>query len=279
MIRKIFSIFLIAPIIFSGCASTSGAGKNSKPGISSSATEEVAMGEKIHAKILNSFHPYTDPRVVDYVNKIGSLLAQHAGRKELPYRFTILYNEKIYATSSPGGFVYLTTGLLNFLRNEAELAAVMAHEIAELQYHDPRLSKSKKVLNALTQSGAIVGPAFGQIGSLAVLGLVLLNAAVEAGQITPEKRLLQSDNRALHYMVGAGYDPQAMIDLLWGFLKADQRIVPYFYDYYQSRPISEARIMNVNQEFQKLPLEGKSFSVRREAYEQAMKGIHQIYQP
>lgn len=279
MLRKIICLSLIGPVIFSGCASTSGARKNNKPVVSSSVTEEVAMGEKIHAQILNSFHPYTDPRVVDYINKIGNSLAGQAGRKELPYRFTILYNEKIYATSSPGGFVYLTTGLLNFLRNEAELAAIMAHEIAELQYHDPRLAKSKKILNAVTQTGAVVGPAFGPIGSLAVLGLILLNVAADAGQMTPEKRLLQSDNRALHYMVDAGYDPQGMIDLLWGFLKADQRIVPYFYDYYQSRPISEARIMNINQEFQKLPLEGKSFSVRREAYEQAMKGIHQIYQP
>lgn len=261
-------------IVCSGCAST----PKPKPAISSQVSEEIAIGEKIHAQILNTFHPYTDSDVVGYVNHIGNSLAQHAERKDLPYRFTILYNEKIYATSSPGGFVYLTTGLLHFLRNESELAAVMAHEIAELQYHDPRLSKSKKILDTLTRSGAMVGPAFGQVGALAILGLVLLNTVAEAGQMTPEQRLLEADGKAMGYMVDAGYDPQGMVDLLWAFLKADQRITPYFYDYYQSRPISEARVQNVNQQFQKLPLDGKSFSVRRDVYEQTMKGVHQIYQ-
>lgn len=275
MIRKIVSFNLIVLMICSGCAST----PKPKPAISAAISEEIAIGQKIHSEILNSFRPYTDPKVVDYVTGIGRSLAEHAERKELPYRFTILYNEKIYATSSPGGNVYLTTGLLDFLRNEAELAAVMAHEIAELQYHDPRLSKNRKILEAVTKTGAAVGPAFGSIGTLAVLGLVLLNAAAESGQMTPEERLLQADGLALHYMVEAGYDPQGMIDVFWGFLKADRRIVPYFSDYYQSRPITEDRVFNVNREFQKLPLEGKSFSVRRETYEQMIKGVHQIYQP
>ena len=81
------------------------------------AQAEVEIGEQIHQQILQSFYPYTDPRVVQYVNTVGNHLAEFAARKDLPYRFTILYNEKIYATSSPGGFVYVTTGMLAFLQN------------------------------------------------------------------------------------------------------------------------------------------------------------------
>jgi len=96
----------------------------------------------------------------------------------LVYRFTILYDEKIYATSAPGGYIYLTTGMLNFLQNEAELASVLAHEIGRLQYKDPRFTQSDDVLNAATQAGASIAPMFGPIGSLASLGLVLLQAYV-----------------------------------------------------------------------------------------------------
>ena len=79
-----------------------------------------------------------------------------------------LYSEKIYATSAPGGFVYVTTGMLTYLENEAELAGILAHEIGEQQFKDPRFSKIQKGIEHMTHGVALVGPLFGQIGALAV---------------------------------------------------------------------------------------------------------------
>ncbi len=109
-------------------------------------TEEKQIGEQIHQTIMSSFYPYTEPRANEYIGKIGGDLSKQAARNELDYRFIVLYSDKIYATSSPGGYVYITTGMIYFLGNEAELAAVLAHEIAQLQYKDPKVSVGRKVL-------------------------------------------------------------------------------------------------------------------------------------
>jgi len=276
-VKQSLAAFLILSLMVSGCARS---GAQISPGSAAQTglhRAEAAIGEKIHAEILSQFYVYTEPTVVNYVTEIGEAMAAFAERKDLFYRFTLLYHEKIYATSAPGGFIYVTTGLLAFLDNEAELAAVIAHEIAQLQQKDPRLSKARKALNAITRTGAVVGPIFGQFGALAAIGLVMLNSVVESNQIDPEKKLLKSDTKAFQYMVDAGYDPQGFLDVLYKFLNADKKVIPYFYDYYQSRPISQARLDNAGQEFANLSLQGKSFSVNRDMYYETMRGIREIY--
>lgn len=236
----------------------------------------MAIGQQIHSQILSSFYPYTDKKVVNYVTKVGDSLAGHARRDEIPYRFTVLYSDKIYAASAPGGFVYLTTGMLHFLDNESELAAVMAHEIAQLQYKDPQLSKTKKVLESVTRGGAMVAPAFGSIGALAALGLAVVHNMSQA-QVPMEKRLMRADARAFTYMTEAGYDPQGMIDVFYKFLNAESEMIPYFYDYYQSRPITESRVQAMQDAFEELPLEGKTFNAQYQAYQETMKGVSEMY--
>jgi predicted Zn-dependent protease len=275
MIQKVLGSFLALTLLFQGCA-TSGANKNSGGRIFSD-SQETAIGEQIHSQIVSTFYVYTEPQMVAYLNRIGSSLAKNAKRQDLPYRLTLLYNEKIYATSAPGGHIYLTTGMVNFLENEAQLAAVIAHEIGELQYRDPRLSRSQKALEGITQVGAAVAPAFGQIGMLAVLGLILVNAAVDAAEKTLEERLLESDHRAMSYLLKAGYDPQALLDVFYKFLKADSKDIPYFYDYYQARPITEHRVLTVQQEFLKLPLQNKSLTTNPKGFQEMTKGIKEIY--
>ena len=243
----------------------------------SAASSEQAVGAQIHREILASFYPYTDPKIVKYVNDLGQSLAAQAKRHDLQYRFTILYSEKIYATSAPGGYVYMTTGMLNFLENEAELAAVLAHEIAEQQYADKRFTKSDDAINAMAQIGSQVGPMFGPLGSLASLGLVLLQVYNESTFKTPGERLLGSDAAAMKYLMKTGYDPQALMDVQEHFLRAGEKMAPYFLDYYQSRPITEERMKAIRKEFQKLPLGEKSLITDAVEYQETTKGIREIY--
>ncbi|MBI4711618.1 MAG: M48 family metalloprotease [Candidatus Omnitrophica bacterium] len=167
---------LLCFLLTNGCATTSEYDRPAVTSQSSNLSEEQKTGEAIHREILASFHPYTDPKVVHYVDDLGHSMAAQAKRHDLDYRFTILYSEKIYATSAPGGYVYITTGMLNFLQNEAELAAVLAHEIGQQQTVDRRFTKRDDAINAAAQVGSAVGPMFGPLGSLASLGLVLLQA-------------------------------------------------------------------------------------------------------
>ncbi len=275
---KFFPLFLIGLILLNGCATTAEYDRPPVVPKTSQLTEEQKTGEAIHREILASFHSYTDPKVVRYVEDLGHSLAAQAKRRDLEYRFTILYSEKIYATSAPGGYIYVTTGMLNFLENEAELAAVLAHEIGEQQTVDRRFTKKRDdAINAATQVGSAVGPMFGPLGSLASLGLVLLQAYNESSYKTPEERLLESDASAMKYLMNTGYDPQALLDVQEHFLRAGEKMTPYFFDYYQSRPITEERILALKKEFQKLSLTGKSLITDPVEYQEVTRGVREIY--
>lgn len=276
MLRRSIALYSCFLILLSGCATRAEYDRPAAPSKNTHLTEEQKTGEDIHNEILKSFHTYTDPKVVKYVEDLGHSLACQAKRHDLDYRFTILYSEKIYATSAPGGYIYVTTGMLNFLVNEAELAAVLAHEIGELQSVDRRFTKRDDVMNAAAQAGSAVGPMFGPLGSLASLGLVLLQAYDESTFKTPEERLLAGDALALKYLMNAGYDPQALMDVQERFLKAGEKMTPYFYDYYQSRPITEARMRALKKAFEKLPLSGKSLITDPLEYQETTKGVREI---
>ena len=278
MAYKLISAGLITVLLFSGCASQGKPGASSSThALSADEAQEVAIGQQLHAAVLSSFTPYTDPKVTDYVERVGNALAEQSERRELPYHFTVLYSDKIYAASSPGGFVYLTTGMLYFIENEAELAAVLAHEIAQLQYRDPKNTRASKVLDSVTKSGAMVGPAFGQIGVLAMLGLMAVNSVSQPHLLNSEQKLIQADKKAMTYMMQAGQDPQGMVDLFYKFLKSGNEKVPYFYDYYQSRPITEKRFEALNKNFSKLPLHDKNFNTHRQVYQDSIRGVQEIY--
>lgn len=274
---KFFSLLLGCLILLNGCATRTEYDRPLAASKKPHLTEEQKTGEAIHREILASFYPYTDPKVMQYVDDLGHSLAAQAKRHDLEYRFTILYSEKVYATSAPGGYVYITTGMLNFLENEAELAAVLAHEIGEQQTVDRRFSKRDDVINATAQIGAMVGPMFGPLGSLASLGLILLQVYNENSYKTPEKRLLESDAVAMKYLMNTGYDPQALMDVQEHFLKAGERMAPFFLDYYQSRPITEERIQALRKQFQKLPLNGKSLITHSVEYQEVTRGVREIY--
>ncbi|MCB9799475.1 MAG: M48 family metalloprotease [Candidatus Omnitrophica bacterium] len=242
-----------------------------------SISEEIQIGQQIHQQITSEFYLYTEPKAREYIESIGQKLAAAAERQEIEYHFFLLYSNKIHATSAPGGFVYVTTGMLNFLDNEAQLAAVLAHEIGELQYRDPRLSEKRKAWHEISRAGAGIAPAFGPFGILAAIGFVAVHAATSAVPEDPAKRMVKADSLALDYLIESGYDPQAMLDLMGKFLRADSKTLPYFYDYYQNRPISQERMDNLEESFAKTPLEGKSLTTNYHVYQEQTKGIREIY--
>lgn len=239
---------------------------------------EQEMGKQIHQAIVSSFRVYTEPRVVEYMSDLGHSIAGAAPRRGLNYQFTILYDPRVYATEAPGGYVYVTTGFLNFLQNEAELSALLAQEIALLQFQDRRFSKSKQVLRRVAQGGAVVAPFFGPFGSLAATGLVLLNAFSESREPNPSEKIERADRMALRYLAETGQDPQGHLDLLSRLLNPDPAWVPYLHDYLMSHPVSMERLQRSLREFETLPLEGKSFNVNREHFLEMTHGVREIYQ-
>lgn len=270
------SFLLIFCLSFSGCASSRNAAPEA-PVLEASVSEEVEVGQRIHDEILSTFRPYTEPVALGYLDSIVKDLASHAERKELSYRSTVLYSDQVYATSAPGGHIYLTTGMIFFLENEAELAAVLAHEIGELQYRHAKFSKTNQWLDSMVNGGSMVAPAFGQFGALAALGLIAVKAVHDGKQLTLEERLIKADERALEYMVKAGYDPQGLMDVFYKFLNAKREIIPYFSDYYEARPLSEERVLRAQEVFKTLPLANQSFTAHRAQFLEMTQGVREIY--
>jgi len=280
MIRKIIALNLCLMMTF-GCVHGPAGQKQedsfSDPSVAYFDQREAEMGRQIHQAIVTSFRVYTEPQVVDYVTKTGEAITKYAGRHDLHYRFTVLYDSRVYATEAPGGYIYVTTGFLNFLENEAELSALLATEIAMLQFRDPRLSGSRKALKALTQAGTVMAPMLGQIGILAAAGLVLLNVVSDSKDLTPEEKLRRSDEKALTYMVEAGQDPQGYLDLYGRILRPDPKWSPYLYDYLSSHPVTLDRYQQILKQFEQLPLSDKSFQVHHERYLEMTRGVREIY--
>ena len=216
-------------------------------------SEELELGAQIHRKILDSFQIYTESILNVYVNEIGNKVAEKAERKDLRYTFVILDDDRIYATHAPGGFVYITIGFFVFLVSEIELAGVLAHEIGALQYKDPELSKAKRAFDRLLQVGSYIGPAFGSIGALSLMGLMLAGLAV-GRERSLEDQVYDADKKALSYMVDSGFDPQGLINPLRRMQDPDPRFKPYLFDYLQSHPVNAERFAKLEKEFGRLPI-------------------------
>jgi len=94
--------------------------------------DEIELGENVMAGVLGAAPLYGNDRIQRYVNQVGRWVASHSERPNLPWRFAVLDSKLPNAGAAPGGQIYITTGLLFRMRNEAELAGALAHEIAHV---------------------------------------------------------------------------------------------------------------------------------------------------
>ncbi|RMD67694.1 hypothetical protein D6817_00810 [Candidatus Pacearchaeota archaeon] len=167
--------------------------------------------------------------------------------------------------------------MLRFLQSEAELACILAYEMASLQYPYPQLSRVKKILEHLTQAGMMVGSAFGEIGALTAIGLLTLQVALKAQELTPQKKTQLVDQDALAMVANAGYNPQSYLHLLYTMQQISPPLKPYLYDYSQSHPLTDARIRLVAEKVQQFPKEIFFASAHEELYQKMTRSLGSAY--
>ncbi len=93
---------------------------------------EIEFGREVAARILGKYPLSKDDALLRYVSLVGGSVARHSGRTELAYRFGVLETDDLNAYAAPGGYIFITRGALALMEDEAELAAVLAHEIAHV---------------------------------------------------------------------------------------------------------------------------------------------------
>ena len=131
--QKIFVLFSLLSFLFlCACASRQTRSEN-EPDLSYfEVEEEIRFGNYVDAIVANYYPTYKDEDLTKKVAKIGNNLVSVSGRQDLVFTFKILNTSEVNAFAGPGGFVYITIGLLDILESKDELAAVLAHEIGHI---------------------------------------------------------------------------------------------------------------------------------------------------
>lgn len=173
-----------------------------------SEAQEIAMGKEADQEAVAAYGLYPDPKVQAYVNELGQRLAAKSERPSLPWSFKVVDDPAVNAFALPGGYIYVTRGIMAHLRSEAELVAVMGHEIGHVtaRHSASQMSKQQLAMGGLVL-GMAVKPELQQFAGLAQQGLGLL--FLKFGRDDEN----QADELGLRYMTRQAYDPQEMLEV------------------------------------------------------------------
>lgn len=168
--------------------------------------KEIAIGRQLAAEVEQQAKMVDDPMITEYVNRVGQNIVLHSDAK-VPFTIKVIDSDEVNAFALPGGYFFVNKGLILAADNEAELAGVMAHEIAHVAARHAMENQGK---GALIQWGAIAGIIFG--GPIAAT--VLQNAggimAGLAGLKFSRGAEEEADNLGVQYLYASGYDPTAL---------------------------------------------------------------------
>jgi predicted Zn-dependent protease len=211
---KILRAALIGLIAW-GCATNPATGRRQV--ILMSEQQEIQLGREADAQIRAQMGLYDDQELQRYVSAVGARLTGAAHRPSLPWSFAVVDEAAVNAFALPGGFIYITRGILPFLRNEAELAAVMAHEVGHVDARHSAQQYSNQTLagGGLAVLGILV-PETRPAQDLASLGLGV--AFLKFGR----EDELEADKLGLGYATANGWHPAGMPGLLTTLARLDE---------------------------------------------------------
>lgn len=221
-----------------------------KPGMNSfSPQQDIALGKQYAAQAENQYPMCNDPKVDAYLTKLGQRLIDHLNTfgNQYPWEFHCVNDKAINAFALPGGFVFINRGAIEAADYEAELAAVMAHELSHVALRHGT-NQATKAQYAQLGSGiaSIAGGIFGGLAGAAVAG---------AGQFAAGSVLLkysrgaetQADVMGTQVLYDAGFDPRAMVAF---FEKLNSSQAPP--EFFSDHPNPDNRVQRVSEEIQKL---------------------------
>lgn len=215
---RLFVIFSLLLALLPGCAQNPVTG--SSDFVMMSESQELALGRQADEQVKKQYTVYPSKALQDYVNNVGQKLAQKSHRPELQYHFTVLDSTEINAFALPGGYVYITRGIMAYLNSEAELAAVLGHEIGHVtSRHGVRQQSAAQATNIGLTIASIFVPHINTMGGANLSNL--LGGALLSGY--GREHELEADKLGAEYLARSEYDPQAIIKVI-GVLKNQEML-------------------------------------------------------
>ncbi len=261
------SALALAMALSAGCAVNQATGKRQLMLISEQ--QEIAMGKEAHGQILASMGVYPDDETQAYVSALGLELAALSERPDLPWTFTVIDDPIVNAFALPGGFIYVTRGIMTHLSSEAELVSVLGHEIGHVtgRHGANRMSKAQLATIGLGV-GMIASPEFARFGDLAQqsLGLLFLKYSRD------DER--QADDLGVRYTVKGGWDVREMPEV-FGVLKnvgelAGAGRLP---NWLSTHPDPDARAARINEQIGRLMQDFTHAKRNRSVYFDQLDGM------
>jgi predicted Zn-dependent protease len=184
--------------------------------------QELQIGDQNHGAIeKESGGLYPDPAVQQYVNSVGMKLAPLANRPDMHWQYGVVNSDEINAFAIPGGYIYITKGLLFRMHNEAELAGVLGHETAHIAHRDSaqQIERSQGLGVLTTGIGIFGGSTAGELSQVA--------SQLATLQYSRDQEK-SADMTGLQYMAQAGYNPQGMVQAMQTIKNTSKGSPPQF---------------------------------------------------
>ncbi len=264
---KTFLTFLLVAAATLSCARNPATGKRELMLVSES--QEIAMGKENDPAIVAQMGLVQDEGLQRYVSGLGLSLAKKSERPNLPWTFRVLDDPTVNAFAVPGGFIYVTRGILVHMNSEAELVTVLGHEVGHVTARHSAAQMSKQqVASVGMMAGMVLAPELAQYAQAAQQGLGML--FLQFGR--DDER--QSDELALRYMLRSGHDPREapqMFTMLSRISAASPAgKVPAWAS---SHPDPEDRRGSMERAVAAIPAESLGRTINREGYLQQIDGL------
>jgi len=235
-------------VLLAGCSTNPATGKKMFNIVSES--QEIAIGQESHQQVIKQFGVYDEkPELNRLVDRIGKKLAAASERPGLPWTFTLLDTPMVNAMALPGGYIYVTRGMVERINSEDELAGVIGHEIAHVtaRHSAQQISRSQLAQFGMVLGAVVAGPeVLQQYGQLAELGIGLLFQRYSRQHET------QADLLGTGYMAEAHYNPIGAERMLMTLQRLDKNPTEGIDRYFMSHPDPAKRVRDVHQKVAEL---------------------------
>lgn len=276
VLRRIV-VVLSGALLLTHCAQNPVSG--GKDFVLMSEQQEVQQGAQAHKEVLQEYGVVNDPELQAYVSRIGKGLAAKSHRANLDWHFTVVDSPQVNAFALPGGYIYVTRGIMAYLNSEAELAGVVGHEIGHVTArHGVRQQSTATVVGLGAILGSILVPGMNtQAGSSLMQAL---GQSLVAGY--GREHELEADRLGAEYLARSGYNPQAMVEVI-GVLKNQElydvqlakqegREPRRYHGVFDTHPSNDARLKQVVGEARKYQVANPVEN--RDAFLKAMNGVY-----